>query len=892
MRGYNARSVSIQFLFTFFIAIVAAKGQPYAYVADPAGNRVSILDTATNTVAGGIAVDGTPTGLASTPDGEYVYVSAKNKNSVVVISTTSRQIVQTIPVGSSPVEVALAPHAATVYVVNHGSNSISVIDPTSQGVTATIPLSAEPSGIAIIPDGSRIFITSSSSGQISVIDTGSNTVTATWPDISGISGIAVSPDGNLVYVANPSQNSVSVRDASTGTIVGTINGFNAPNSVAVAPNGKQVYVTNGAGGSVSVIDASSRQIVTTIAVGASPTSMSLAPDGLTAYVSSGQDGSIALISTATNTISATIPNAGTSAPSLVAGGSAKAGSVLPVLPQATVNTTYPTVTGKSIAVHAGGDFASALKSANCGDEVVLDAGATFTGVFYVPGKKCGSKQILIRSSKIGSLPSGRRVSPASTSYMARLMTPSISSVLNFDAGASGYYFAGLEFTVQTGLQGLWNLVTLSMNVTSVSDLPSNIVFDRVYAHGNDQFCVRGFLADAAGFALINSYVSGFTHTGYDTQAVMAFNSPGPYVISNNYLEATGENIMLGGGNSCTSTSCTPRIPGAIPSDATITRNHFTKLYGAWNGKPQPGPTYDIKNSFEVKNGQRILLDSNVFSYDWGQGQNGEFVLLTPRAGCLSPPSASNCADPQATASDITITNNVFEHGGQVFNGAGVDNYAVPYVKTASQRVLIQNNLANDINGASYVGNGYFGSVQETTNWTINHNTVINTPKYPQAFYLGPTIPASNTPGPAHDAGLTYTNNIAFGAIAADASFSLTVLQNLPSSATVSYDLWVGDTWPASCPGCTPLGPPYPSYLHFFQAVSNLRPLSGQQACNWSAAPLAACWPLDFVLVGFTNFLTGNYQLLPTSPYHNMASDGTDLGANIPVVLADTAGVVQ
>jgi hypothetical protein len=44
---------------------------------------------------------------------------------------------------------------------------------------------------------------------------------------------------------------------------------------------------------------------------------------------------------------------------------------------------------------------------------------------------------------------------------------------------------------------------------------------------------------------------------------------------------------------------------------------------------------------------------------------------------------------------------------------------------------------------------------------------------------------------------------------------------------------------------------------------------------------------------FTNLnggIGGNYQLLVTSPYHNAASDGKDMGADVNAVNQATAGV--
>ena len=53
--------------------------------------------------------------------------------------------------------------------------------------------------------------------------------------------------------------------------------------------------------------------------------------------------------------------------------------VQPILPQASVKVTYPVITGRTTAVHAGTNLQAALNAAKCGDNLVLDAGATWTG---------------------------------------------------------------------------------------------------------------------------------------------------------------------------------------------------------------------------------------------------------------------------------------------------------------------------------------------------------------------------------------------------------------------------------------------------------------------------------------------------------------------------------
>jgi hypothetical protein len=539
------------------------------------------------------------------------------------------------------------------------------------------------------------------------------------------------------------------------------------------------------------------------------------------------------------------------------------GVVLPVQPQCTM-PVYPVVTGITWPVHAGGDLKSALSGVHCGDQVVIDAGALFSGNFAVPLINCPTNPVLVRSASIASLPVGLLVQQSQANLMPTISTPNDDSVLGFAPGTSGWYFAGINFTVAQGVQELWNLITLSVNATAVSQLPANITFDRVLVHGNDQMCVRGFIADAVKFALINSQVYDFVDTVQDTQAVLAYNSPGPFLIANNYLEATGENIMFGDGG-------LPTIAGNIPSDITVRLNNLNKL-AAWYHGPAPcgaagqPPCYDVKNNFECKDCQRALVDSNIMSYAVAQGQ-GECVMLNIFSGY--------------SALDVTFSNNLCQHaaGGFSLNG---------FATTATARVLWRNNLMQDISAAWGGTKGVCLEVDgPSLDFTIDHNTCINLGSiaYTETAFVGDSPPSTNI-------GFSYTNNIAGGPLAADSDNPLMVLEDFPTGSNLTNDVFVGDVWPQGCVGCNPEGPPYPTANHFWEATSTTTPAGNPAPCNYPSGVSPACVPLNWALVGFVNYMGGNYALATTSPYHQAGSDGADVGANVTAVLAATATVAR
>jgi hypothetical protein len=107
-----------------------------------------------------------------------------------------------------------------------------------------------------------------------------------------------------------------------------------------------------------------------------------------------------------------------------------------------------------------------------------------------------------------------------------------------------------------------------------------------------------------------------------------------------------------------------------------------------------------------------------------------------------------------------------------------------------------------------------------------------------------------------------------------------VMEQLPASANISYDLWVGDPTTG-----------YDPSTHFFMPNSSAFPVPGSPACDQFYAP-DPCFVLNEVLVGYQDFINLNYQLSPLSPYHNAGSDGTDPGANVASVQAAVTGVVR
>ena len=351
-----------------------------------------------------------------------------------------------------------------------------------------------------------------------------------------------------------------------------------------------------------------------------------------------------------------------------------------------------------------GDLQAALDQAQPGDTILLQAGATFTGNFVLPAKADGATSyITIRSAAdLSTLPGpGVRMDPIYASQLAKLHSPNSAPALATAAYAHHYRIELVEF-VGSPL-GYYDILQLGDGSTTQNTLqvvPHHLVVDRVYIHGDATMGQkRGIALNSASTIIQNSYISDIKSNDQDAQAICGWNGPGPYVITNNYLEASGENVLFGGAD--------PAIVGLVPSDITFTRNHLSKPL-TW--RPE---SWIVKNLFELKNAQRVTIDGNIMENNWVSAQPGYAVLFTPR---------SDGTAPWSVVQHVAFTNNVVRHVSSVFNILGTDDLSVTQI---TNDIVIRNNLFVDVSGDAYDGDGRVLLINGGSQITFDHNTVMN-----------------------------------------------------------------------------------------------------------------------------------------------------------------------
>lgn len=365
------------------------------YVTDNNAGKVHIINTSTNSAGAVIAVTGSASGISISADGKMLYVengyiglnNNTNSNTVSVINTATNTVAATIPVGSHPIAYGNFVSAGFGCQSNTTSFNITVNPSTTVATITTGPVTGTisacqgaasaspnvqqftvsgnnltnaviiraPSGFEVSLDGSAYGLSTSlapisgnlTSATIYVRSAATNAAGVISGNVmlgsagAASKGVAVSGVVNALPIAGQPGNQTVTAGSTTAAVnfTGSGNMFtwtndnpgiglaasgsgNIPAFTAVNPGNTTVtakitvtsvneqagyeYIANETSNKVSVISNITNSVVATIDVGAGPFGMALSPDGSMAYVTNFVGNSVSVINTAENKVVATV----------------------------------------------------------------------------------------------------------------------------------------------------------------------------------------------------------------------------------------------------------------------------------------------------------------------------------------------------------------------------------------------------------------------------------------------------------------------------------------------------------------------------------------------------------------------------------------------------------
>lgn len=228
------------------------------YVPNRSSTDVSVIDLVTNTLLTTITGFGTSVfGVSTNPAGTRAYVAVDGGDRMDIIDTATNTVIGTIPLGagSGPFDAIVSPSGTTLYTANHGLvEGISVIDTATNAILTTIPLNANANarGMAITPSGNQVWVVDQNLDGLSLIDPATNTVVVRIPvgvqPLYVALGPPVSPTVTIDQAVGQADPALATPINFTVTFSEAVTGFSAADvsfTGSTAPGALAAVVTGG-----------------------------------------------------------------------------------------------------------------------------------------------------------------------------------------------------------------------------------------------------------------------------------------------------------------------------------------------------------------------------------------------------------------------------------------------------------------------------------------------------------------------------------------------------------------------------------------------------------------------------------------------------------------------
>jgi YVTN family beta-propeller protein len=281
------------------------------YVANSAGDNITIIDPAVNRVAGEIRVSRNPHGIVPSPDGKRFYVSSETENVLDVVDRASARIFRRVPIGQRPNNVAITPDGRRVYVCIRGESWVDIVDTASLEKVKSVPVGRAPHNVYCTPDGKWMLATSLGDQKLTAINIKTEEAEFAIP-VGGVPRpVAIEPGAGgapaRLFVQLSELHGFAVVDFAARQVTGRVLLPDAregakplipqtfSHGIGVAPDGKTLWVTSLLDNSVSVFSLPDLKRLATIPVGDGPDWLTFTPDSRLCYVSNAGSDSVSVI---------------------------------------------------------------------------------------------------------------------------------------------------------------------------------------------------------------------------------------------------------------------------------------------------------------------------------------------------------------------------------------------------------------------------------------------------------------------------------------------------------------------------------------------------------------------------------------------------------------------
>ena len=253
------------------IAIGGDGGWDYLSV-DPAahrlfvshGNRIVVIDTQQDKVAGEITDTPGVHGLTFAADLNRGFVANGGDNTVSIVDMATFKTVKKVPTAADPDTIAYDPAHHVVYAFAKAGKAATAFDAKTGAVVAEFPLGGTPQATVVDAKHGKVYVNLQDKNAIAVIDTATKTLTTTWSIEPGQnqSGLAIDLEHQRLFVGCRNKLMVMI-DATNGKVLAQVPIGSGTDSSWYDPGTKLAFSSTGEG-TVTVARENSPSTLTTV----------------------------------------------------------------------------------------------------------------------------------------------------------------------------------------------------------------------------------------------------------------------------------------------------------------------------------------------------------------------------------------------------------------------------------------------------------------------------------------------------------------------------------------------------------------------------------------------------------------------------------------------------
>ena len=280
------------------------------YVANTAGDTLSVIDLDRQEVVGDVPIGNHPHGLALSPDQRRIYCSVESARAIIVLDTSTDRIVASVPTTGVPNQLAATPDGHWVYVAINDKGTADVIDVRQEKVAKTLDIGSRPHN-CYCPQGARhMYVTSIGDHLVRQFDFAhDHALKQTMRFDGAVRPLCVTRDEKWLFVALEGLHGFAWADLTSGKQAGRMEqplpppekrskfAYMNTHGLELRPGDRELWVSSFIGNGLMVYDITGEapRYLTTVSVGDAPNWLTFSPDGKHAYSANAGANSITIV---------------------------------------------------------------------------------------------------------------------------------------------------------------------------------------------------------------------------------------------------------------------------------------------------------------------------------------------------------------------------------------------------------------------------------------------------------------------------------------------------------------------------------------------------------------------------------------------------------------------